>query len=219
MYEKLCFEVYSKGIIMQEQDFKRHIAFKLRIGSILSGKIILNDEKFKFLEQGGKKVSRVNLIANIIDKYVQDGEKKFASLSLDDASGQIKLKTFGEDIKKFEKFEQGDTVQVIGLLRTWNDELYIIPEIIKKRDPKYLLVRKLESELEKPTVLEKSELTEIRDQIVSIIKREESNDGAEIEAMILELKSKPEIINQEIKKLLEEGIVYEPRPGKVRYLG
>jgi len=29
----------------------------------------------------------------------------------------------------------------------------------------------------------------------------------------------PIIINQEIQKLLEEGIVFEPRPGKVRYLG
>jgi hypothetical protein len=29
----------------------------------------------------------------------------------------------------------------------------------------------------------------------------------------------PEIINQEIKKFLEEGIIFEPRPGKVRYLG
>ena len=31
--------------------------------------------------------------------------------------------------------------------------------------------------------------------------------------------SKPEIISQEIKKLLEEGIIYEPKPGRVRYLG
>jgi len=29
----------------------------------------------------------------------------------------------------------------------------------------------------------------------------------------------PTIINQEVQKLLEEGIVFEPRPGRVRYLG
>ena len=27
------------------------------------------------------------------------------------------------------------------------------------------------------------------------------------------------IINQEIKRLLEEGIIFEPRPGKIRWLG
>ena len=29
----------------------------------------------------------------------------------------------------------------------------------------------------------------------------------------------PSLINQEIKKALEDGIIYEPRPGIVRYLG
>jgi len=29
----------------------------------------------------------------------------------------------------------------------------------------------------------------------------------------------PDILNQEIKKMLEEGIIFEPRPGRVRYLG
>ena len=29
----------------------------------------------------------------------------------------------------------------------------------------------------------------------------------------------PEIINQEIQKMLEEGIIFEPRPGKLRWLG
>jgi hypothetical protein len=37
--------------------------------------------------------------------------------------------------------------------------------------------------------------------------------------MILNLKAAPDVINLEIKKLLEEGMVYEPRPGKLRYLG
>jgi hypothetical protein len=29
----------------------------------------------------------------------------------------------------------------------------------------------------------------------------------------------PSIIHQEIKKLLEEGIIFEPQPGKIRWLG
>ena len=31
--------------------------------------------------------------------------------------------------------------------------------------------------------------------------------------------AKPDIISQEIQKLLEDGIIYEPKPGTVRYLG
>ena len=38
--------------------------------------------------------------------------------------------------------------------------------------------------------------------------------------IILKVKSaSPESINAEIMKLLEDGMIYEPRPGKVRWLG
>ena len=202
-----------------EQKFKRNIAYKMHIGDILAGKVILDEEKFKCLEYPDKTVVRVNLIANIIDKFVQDGEKKFASITLDDASGQIKLKVFGDDISKFENFTQGDTIMTIGVARQWNNEVYILPEIMKKKDPQYLLVRKLELDLETPINLAPQEKTELKDKLIDYIKKEETNDGAETEKIILDLKAPPEAINQEIKRLLEEGIIYEPRPGVVRYLG
>ena len=110
-----------------DNQFKRNVAFKLKIGDILGGKITIEGERFKSLEFQGKPVVRVNLIANVIDKYVQDGEKKFASVTLDDASGQIKLKTFGDDIEKFAQLNQGDTIHVVGFLRTCNNEIYITP--------------------------------------------------------------------------------------------
>ncbi len=202
-----------------DSQFKRNVAFKMRIGEILAGKVILDGERFKFLESAGKQIVRVNLIANVIDKYVQDGEKKYATVTLDDASGQIKLKAFGEDIEKFTQLNQGDTILAIGLLRTWNNEIYITPEIIKKKEPAYLLVRKLEIEKDAPKTMAKEQLTELKDKILQMVKDGESDGGANIDQIIMNLKEAPEIINQEIKKLLEDGVVYEPRPGKIRYLG
>lgn len=204
---------------MAEQEFKRNIAYKLKIGDLLAGKQIFDSEKLKLLEIENKQVIRVNLIANVIDKFIQDGEKKFGSVTLDDASGQIKIKTFGDDVQKFNDLLQGDTLQVIGFVRSWNNELYLTPEIIKKKEPAYLLVRKLELDLEKPKVMDKGEMNKLRDALLTEIKKEDNNGGADIEKMILELKSSPETINQEVKKLLEEGLIYEPRPGKLRYLG
>ncbi len=204
---------------MPEEEYKRHTAYKLRVGDIVEGKPVLDADRFRFLEIQDKHVSRVNVIANIIEKFVQEGEKKFASITLDDASGQIKVKTFGDDVSKFEKFSQGDTIQLIGLLRSWNDEVYIMPEIIKSRTPEYLLLRKLETDLEKPKPLDKDQASELRDKILSTLKTQEDNGGADVEAMIIDLKETPQIINNEIKRLLEEGLVYEPRPGKLRYLG
>ena len=204
---------------VSEQRLKRNVAYKFRIGKILSGKPILENERLKSLEIENKKVVRTNIIANIVDKFIQEGEKKYGSITLDDATGQIRVKTFGEDTAKFAQLNQGDTILIIGLLRYWSNEIYITPEIIKKKDPAFLLIRKLELEAEEPKTINKEKLIELKDKILSLVKEGEKTNGIDVEKIILESKEHPDIINKEIKRLLEEGMVYEPRPGKLRYLG
>ena len=208
---------------MPDEQFKRHIAHKLRVGDILIGKPVLDQERFSFLELGDRKIIRVNIVGNIVDKYESEGESTFGSLTLDDGSGQIKLKIFGDDVEKFKEVLQGQTVLVIGVLRVYNNETYVSPEIIKELDPRYLLVRKLENEKDKTqnsAPLEKNQMTAIKDKILEIIKTSENEGGMEVDNLIMNLReASPEVINQEIKKLLEEGIIFEPRPGKVRWLG
>jgi RPA family protein len=209
----------------EDQQFKRNIAYKLKIGDVLLGKPVIDNERFSFLELGDKKIVRVNIIGNIVDRYESDGERKYIFFKLDDGSGQISLKVFGDDIAKFKEITQGLTVLIIGTLRHWNNETYIQPEIIKEQNTKYLLVRKLELEktgdsLKKTPPMEKSKIVAIKDSIINLIKEAEEDGGIEKEQIILKLKeTSPDIINQEIKKFLEEGIIFETRPGKVRYLG
>lgn len=207
----------------EEQKFKRNIAYKFRIGDLLFGKPIMNEERFSFLELGDKKIVRVNLVGNIVDKYEGGKDRKYLSLTLDDGSGQIKLKAFGDDVDKFVGITQGQTVAVIGVLRYWNEETYVSPEMIKEMDPKYLLIRKLETEKEKimhSAPVEKEQIIAIKDKILEMIKNSEDDGGIDRDNIITNLQNvSPSIIDQEIKKLLEEGIVFEPRPGKVRYLG
>lgn len=207
---------------------KRETAYKLRIGDLLRGKQIFEQSenmnpRLQFVEIGNKIVVRVNIVGNIIDKFESEGERRFASITLDDGSGQIRARLFGEDIAKFNSITQGDTLVIIGLLRSFNQELYILPEVMRKIDPKYLLVRKLEIEKEIPKQLtpqQKQEVRALRDEVIDLIKNAEEKEGIDKEEIIMKLKqSNPQIISQEIKKLLEEGIIYEPRPGRVRYLG
>ena len=213
---------------MADEQFKRNTAFKLRIGDILRGKTILEEagegerQRFRFLELGGKEIIRVNVIANVIDRFESEGEKRFSSFTVNDGSGQLRIRMFGEDVNKFSDIGQGDTIMVIGNLRFFNNEIYVLPEIIRKKDPRFLLVRKLELEGERQKEVKevpKEEIKALKDQIVEMIKGEEENGGVETEKLILELKAEPELINQEVQKLLEEGLAYEPRPGVIRYLG
>jgi DNA polymerase III alpha subunit len=208
---------------MPDSQFKRNVAYKFRIGDILIGKPIFDGERFGFLELGDRKIIRVNVIGNIIDKYESEGEKKYCFLTLDDGSGQIKIKYFGDDVDKFKNAVQGQTVLIIGNLRNFNNETYIAPEIIKEQDTRYLLIRKLEIEKEKnknQVPLAREQIVAVKDKILERIKDGEKDGGIEIDSIILTLRDvSPDMINQEIKKLLEEGIIFEPRPGKVRWLG
>ena len=212
-------------VVMADGDFKRNIAYKIRVGEILVGKPIMNAERFAHLELGDKKIIRVNVVGNIVDRYESTGETRYLFLTLDDGSGQIKLKVFGDDAAKFKNYNQGETVVVIGVLRHWNNETYMQPEIMKVNDPKYLLVRKLELEKERSSgsagvPVEKSQVVALRDKLLDKIKAAEENGGIEVDNLIIGIReSSPDLINQEIKKLIEDGIVFEPRPGKVRYLG
>ena len=225
-------------------DFKkRETAYKIKIGDLLLGVPIIEDvpvlekpegngetfnttapkERFRFLELGDKKIVRVNIIANIVDKYSSDGEKKYGTFTVDDASGQIRIKFFGEDVAKYQDFSQGDTILILGVLRSYNQELYINPEVMKKVDTRYLLVRKLELEktqkANRPPQTTPEHKKDIREEIIDIIKSGTS-EGVSTEDIILKIKTaSPELINAEIVKLLEDGMVYEPRPGRVRYLG
>lgn len=198
-------------------DFKRQTAYKIKIGEIFKGKQIFDGERFSFVELGDKKIARVNIVANIIEKY-ESGEKQYISLTIDDASGQIRLKIFGDDVERFRELSQGDTVMIIGLLRSYNNELYINPEIITKKDPRYLLVRKLEFEKSTPRPTDNHKIIAVADQIIQKIKDAEPQ-GIGKDKIIIELKENTELVNQEIRKALEQGIIYEPRPGILRYLG
>lgn len=209
-----------------EQQFKRHTALKLRIGDVLVGKPVIINEKFAFIELGNKKVARINLVGNIVEVYesqAREDGRKYIFLTLDDGSGQIKLKAFGDDSEKFSGISQGQTVTVIGMLKNWNNETYVAPEIIKEVDPRYLLLRKMETEREKThenPVNERSQIVAIKDRILGLVKDADDNGGLDLDKLIMELNGfSPAIINQEIQKLLEEGIIFEPRPGKIRYLG
>jgi len=199
---------------------KRQTAYKIRIGDLAKGKEIFEDGRMRFVELGDRQIYRVNIIANIIERFLSEGERRFLSFTIDDASGQVRMRVFGDDIDRFTDITQGNTVRVIGTLRNFNNETYISPEIIKIVDPRHLLVRKLELDAERSEKpVDKKEIIAIKDRIIEMVKNAESEGGIEADKLIMAIDTSPQIINQEITRMLEEGVLYEPRPGKIRFLG
>jgi len=131
---------------------ERQVARKLQIRTINSGKFVQIERESEetrfipnYIEINGNKISRVRVLATVIDKFVSDNNE-YASLTLDDTTDTIRCKIFG-DLSMLENIEKGDVVDVIGRIREYNGELYILPEIIVKiDDPNFEVLRKLEIE-------------------------------------------------------------------------
>ena len=135
---------------------------------------------------------------------------------------QTQLSNVGRDIEPLKNIMQGDTVQVIGNVREWNGEIYVIPEVVKKVDVRWLLVRKLEiqnARKDMPADEQATGNSSLKDSIMEKIKTAEAEGGIDADTIIMDTEASPDAINTEIKKLLEEGLIYEPRPGRLRYLG
>lgn len=127
---------------------KRFTAYKIPIGLISQGRLQLEKdeegkERFRYINLGNRDVSRVNIISNVIDKFISEN-RNYGSLTIDDGTGNIRIKVFSDSLYLIEEIQLGDTILVIGLLRYFNNELYILPEVLKTSDARWLLVRKLE---------------------------------------------------------------------------
>lgn len=222
--------VFDNVNTIAQEPRKRQVAFKFKISNILAGNII-SSSNLNILEIDNKKITRVNIIANIIDKFISEGEKKYAALTVDDASGQIRIKAFGEDIEKIKMVEIGDTVLIVGNVRYFNNELYILPEILKQVDSKWLVVRKLELEKTKPEKKQTVETEKIglderqqnakdsdslRKQIIELLRKNE--EGADVDKIIMDFNVPVGEINNVITKMLEDAEIYEPKPGRIRLL-
>jgi RPA family protein len=127
---------------------KRLTAKKVRIKDILNGKYFPGSkEEMKpsyVVTNLGQKISRVNLVATVIDKFLSEDEN-YLSLTIDDGTEAMRVKVFGEKVELLKNIDIGDLIMVIGKLKEYNAEVYVNGEIIKKvDDPNYENLRKLE---------------------------------------------------------------------------
>ena len=121
---------------------KRHIAYKVNIRDILSGEYVRGEGwEPSFINLGSIKVSRIDIIASVIDKAPGSESLSFV---IDDGDSQILCRSF-EIISNISAISIGDIIHIVGRPRDYNGERYILPEIIQKVDsPKWMLARKIE---------------------------------------------------------------------------
>lgn len=179
---------------------KRLTAYKVRIKDILAGKYV-TQEGFKpnyILTTYGQKVSRVRVMAIVINKFVSN-DSKYAFIVLEDGTESIRVKSF-QDINLFENVKMGQIIDFIGKVREYDNEIYLIPEVIRiVEDPNIETLRKLE------IMKVRKEVDKKRDIVI-----DNKNKFGSLNELKEELSKKYGIDEGDVENLLEsEGLKEE----------
>ncbi len=203
---------------------ERMTAKKIRIKDLVSGEWNKMDgmEPSFIKTSRGENVSRARIMATVVSKFISDDEN-FGSITLDDSSDTIRAKCF-KDLNVLQGVEVGQLVDVIGKVREYNDEIYLIPEIIRQvKNPNLVLLRRLEllkksksGPVKEKTQGEKDkeEKEDVRKLVLDMISK--SKEGIEYKELIAKSGKTEAEIENIVNELLAEGICYEPSPGKIR---
>ena len=219
---------------MQAQ--KRQTAYKFWIKDIAEAETAFNESGMYFKIKG-KDVMRVNVLAVVIQKYVSENGN-YVFVTIDDGSGQIRLKAWNEDTQILSKADIGDLIMVVGKVWLNNNEISIKPEVIRKMETDWEQVRKLEltkmygkPEGEKTmavnevqdgpsTVVEEMVVSNesalgVRQKVISYLETGPST-GVEEGELVKSVGDKAEEI---VQNLLSEGEVFRPRKGYLKLIG
>ena len=180
----------------------RNIAYKLWISDINGSEYVKSMGEFEsnYIKFQDKQVSRINLVATVINKYESEN---YASIIIDDGSSQISVKSWNENRKIIDKTEIGDTLLIIAKIRQniGSNTLFLQPEILKKVDNNWKVIRANELELEygKPEA-KREKITEDK---IDIKELKVSNVGLRIKILDMIENSKEGIAKEELSNFLK----------------
>jgi len=214
------------NFLSDEQVFqKRQTAYKIRIKDMLDSKYV-KTEGFNpnYLEIHNKEISRINVIGVVVQKSEINN---YRTLTIDDGTGKISARIFENNVL-LDKVSIGQIVLIIGRPREFQSEKYILIETIKKVNPAWAKVRKLELGkdagdknvlLDDNTKINNNEAEEVapssKIKIVELVKELDNGNGVSIEDISSkDIKDFEKIIDI----LLKEGDIFEIKPGKLKVL-
>ncbi len=208
---------------------ERSTAYRIPIQTILQGEFVKSEEEFSpsYISIQGKKISRVNVVGIIVSK-----ESSSSLLIIDDGSDKIEVRGFEQ--LDLSTVQIGDLVVVIGRIREYNGQRYLMPEIITKTSREWMVLRKKELEVlgQGPLIEQESqvEVEEIMDssveqsdndsnkyeQVLGVIRSMDKGGGVGIEVITDTIKDNN--TEEVIEHMLKEGELFENRPGRLKIL-
>lgn len=210
---------------------QRATAYKTMVRNVLSSEYVAKEGEGAHIILNGKQASRVRLLATIVNKFTND-EKKSGTLIIDDGTEVMSVRGWEGEYDTICKASVGALVDIVGRVRKYNDDIYVIPEVIKPVEPDWLVLRKLElgrKTGDAPEITEEnaevkdgeeqkklSDNTALKNDIIELIKKK-GTEGATIEELT-ELAGDRNKCVECMRSLIEDDMIFEPRAGRYKLL-
>lgn len=213
-------------------------ARKVKVEELLLGEYVSSEEEAPYLiTPWGEKVSRARVMGTVVDKWVRE-DGGYCTVYLDDGTGVISLRGWGEGVKELDELKVGDLVDVIGGVREYLGERYLRPYLLLRvKDPNWEVVRELEillarrkalargirpkrpaeappeevevEELELPQVPE-----ELKKKALLALEKLDRGEGVREEELERELGVGKREVEDLLLVLMAEGEIFEVRAGR-----
>jgi RPA family protein len=194
----------------------------------------------------GVELRRVVVVGFVVSKFYREGDesgkKRFESVTLDDGTDTIQVKVWDDDAAVLEGVKENILALVIGKVRKYEDETYIIPEIVRElTDPNYMSLHLMEryktiltrsgvtlpstaeheQEVLSPTSTEPATPVKgnLAKDIVSYIQLESPDEGMPLKDIVVYFENKgkdPDKVQTKVWELAAEGHIIEKPIGHFR---
>lgn len=119
------------------------IAYKMRIIDLVNGKLKNDSMGGVVLSTPFGESKEARILGTIIDSY-RNNENTYGSFTIDDGTATTRIKAWSDKIELLDKFKEGEIVDIIGRVGQFQDEIYIVPDMIIPVTPNYWIYRELE---------------------------------------------------------------------------
>jgi hypothetical protein len=164
-------------------------------------------------------IFKVNLIGTVISK---DATQRFPSCIIDDTTTHIQIRSF-EPTTLYDDIEMGTLVRVLGSVRMYADEVYLVPSCIHKIQRREVVEshrssaqRWLKRPKSAPKVVVQEELKSEQPSYIQILRSLDTGQGVPTGEFRRHITHKePDKI---IRDLISQGEIFEARPGILKSL-
>lgn len=199
--------------------FQRQTAVPCRLSELKDGRWVQQPDRPAGIETSRGVLTRVNVFGTVV-------EKQPTGFLVDDGTTAIAVRDFDPEPQPVQA-GIGDLVLVIGKPREYQGEKYIILEICKrlansawldyrKKELELFPIRQVRTEVKAPEKVEVPEGGNPFEAIIGKVRELDTGNGADVQEVLSAIDN-PEK-DRLLQSLIEEGELFENRPGKVKVL-